>query len=173
MNTDIEATVVNRRVQPTFYLKGVSDKVTDKVFPLSSNTKFGSTTVGRDKDCHIVIDDPGVSRRHAAFHVEEGAVLLEDLESANGTFVNQVSINKQELYPGDLVAFDKVQFKLEVLGDVVKPGGARPNNPAAAPEAPRVEPKSAALTKPWARTVIWLALLALAGVLGYSLRGFW
>ena len=166
-----EATVVNQRVTPKFFLKGVSSSVAEKVFPLSSNTKFGSTKLGRDSDCHIVINDPGVSRQHAAFHVEEGAVWLEDLDSANGTYVNQVSISKQEIYPGDLIAFNKVQFKLEVLGDVQRSAkeSARNTHQKSAPvktDDVNASPKA----KSWRRILLIVALLVVAGFSGYVLR---
>lgn len=174
---DVEATVVNQRVTPTFYIKGVSPQVTDKVYPLSSNTKFGSTTLGRDSACHIVVNEPGVSRQHAAFHVEEGAVWLEDLNSANGTFVNKVSISRQEVYPGDLIAFDKVQFKLDVLGDVVRPAKVRPAKvrppktpdlQSAAQVRQTAEPPAA--KRRWVGIVLMLVLVVLAGLTGYILR---
>jgi pSer/pThr/pTyr-binding forkhead associated (FHA) protein len=45
--------------------------------------------IGRDKDCQVVIDDPTVSRHHAAISVRPGRpLILEDLGSANGTLVN-------------------------------------------------------------------------------------
>ncbi|MEZ5594475.1 MAG: FHA domain-containing protein [Gammaproteobacteria bacterium] len=172
---DVEATVVNQRVTPKFYIKGVSQQVADKVYPLSNNTKFGSTTLGRESDCHIVVNEPGVSRQHAAFHVEEGAVWLEDLNSANGTFVNKVSISRQEIYPGDLIAFDKVQFKLEVLGDVVRPAqtpGSRPARmPPVQPAAQvRQTAEPPAAKRRWVGIVLMLVLVVLAGLTGYILR---
>ena len=164
---DVEATVVNQRVTPTFYIKGVSPQVTDKVYPLSSNTKFGSTTLGRDSACHIVVNEPGVSRQHAAFHVEEGAVWLEDLNTANGTFVNKVSISRQEVYHCDLIAFDKVQFKLDVLGDVVRPPKT-PDLQSAAQVRQTAEPPAA--KRRWVGIVLMLVLVVLAGLTGYILR---
>lgn len=44
--------------------------------------------IGRDPASDILIDSPGVSRRHARVYQQEGAVWLEDLGSRNGTFVN-------------------------------------------------------------------------------------
>jgi DNA-binding winged helix-turn-helix (wHTH) protein len=50
----------------------------------------GSQTIGRDPECAIWIDAPGVSRRHARFGVADGGatVTIEDLDSTNGTFVD-------------------------------------------------------------------------------------
>jgi hypothetical protein len=44
--------------------------------------------VGRDADCDVVIPDRQVSRRHASIMLEDGAYVLKDLDSKNGTFVN-------------------------------------------------------------------------------------
>jgi hypothetical protein len=45
--------------------------------------------VGRDQTCDVVVDDEKISRRHFALTPEpDGRVLLEDLGSSNGTFVN-------------------------------------------------------------------------------------
>jgi pSer/pThr/pTyr-binding forkhead associated (FHA) protein len=45
--------------------------------------------IGRDQDCDVVLDDPAVSGHHAAISVRKGAgAVIEDLGSANGTFVN-------------------------------------------------------------------------------------
>jgi len=44
--------------------------------------------VGRDADCDQVLESSLVSRRHARFQFQAGQILLEDLASANGTYVN-------------------------------------------------------------------------------------
>src|SRR3954465_14724198 len=44
-------------------------------------------TVGRASDNQLAIDETSVSRRHARLTVESGRVMIEDLGSANGTFV--------------------------------------------------------------------------------------
>jgi DNA-binding winged helix-turn-helix (wHTH) protein len=48
----------------------------------------GPNLVGRDRDCAVSIDSPGVSRRHARIVVSNGTATVEDLGSKNGTFVN-------------------------------------------------------------------------------------
>jgi pSer/pThr/pTyr-binding forkhead associated (FHA) protein len=50
-------------------------------------------TIGRGDDCDLVLDDPKVSRRHAAISPGVGpARILHDLGSANGTLVNGAAI---------------------------------------------------------------------------------
>lgn len=62
-------------------------------------------TVGRSLDVEISYpDEPGLSRAHAAFEVDNGRELVRDLGSLNGTFVNGERIEAPtELAPGDVV----------------------------------------------------------------------
>ena len=61
------------------------------------------TTVGRKPDNDIVIDNQAVSGHHASITVEGDKIVLEDLGSLNGTFVNGQKISKMELFNGDVV----------------------------------------------------------------------
>jgi len=64
-----------------------------------------SVMVGRDRTCSIVLSHPAVSRRHARITLSGTAPLLEDLQSANGTYVNNTRVEKVVLKPGDIVRF--------------------------------------------------------------------
>jgi FHA domain len=73
----------------------------------------GEVTVGREQgSADLVIEDPGVSRRHARFLASGGAVTVEDLGSSNGTFVNGERISGSV----ELGAGDEVQLGGTVLG---------------------------------------------------------
>lgn len=73
----------------------------------------GTLNVGRAEDNEIMLIDDHVSRHHAIFRLEDGTVWLQDLGSANGTFVNGERIaGGCRLYHGDQVAFDVVGFQL-------------------------------------------------------------
>ena len=69
------------------------------------------TTLGRDETADIVIDDPGVSRRHSEIRVTtDGPHLvtsIRDLNSTNGTFVNGDRISSQRLQDGDRVTLGR------------------------------------------------------------------
>jgi len=71
----------------------------------------GRWVVGRSLDCDIVVTAGSVSRQHAAFTVQNGAVWLEDLGSTNGTYVNDRPVKRLLLQSGDLVAIGSTIFK--------------------------------------------------------------
>ncbi len=62
-------------------------------------------TVGRQAmPGQIVLDHPNVSRRHAAFEVVDGAIVLRDLGGTNGTYVNGARLRgTRPLIPGDRI----------------------------------------------------------------------
>lgn len=60
-----------------------------------------STAVGRDLENDIVIDDQRVSRRHLRIVLEGEEVVIEDLQSTNGTYVNGRRIHRASLKDGD------------------------------------------------------------------------
>ena len=62
-------------------------------------------TVGRDRTCSVVLSHPAVSRRHARITLSGASCLLEDLKSANGTYVNNTRVERATIKPGDVVRF--------------------------------------------------------------------
>ncbi|HUP44971.1 MAG TPA: FHA domain-containing serine/threonine-protein kinase [Thermoanaerobaculia bacterium] len=64
-----------------------------------------SVMVGRDRTCSIVLSHPAVSRRHARITLNGAAWILEDLKSANGTYVNNMRVERVNLKAGDVVRF--------------------------------------------------------------------
>ena len=77
-------------------------------------------TIGRAADNGIVLDDTRVSRCHAMLLVQDGAVLLLDMESSNGTSVNGVPALPDEpvlLADGDVVVIGRVLLRYEAPFD--------------------------------------------------------
>jgi DNA-binding winged helix-turn-helix (wHTH) protein len=68
----------------------------------------GASVLGREKGVAVVLDAPGVSRRHARIEVKEGRAVLEDLDSKNGTFVNGERLGTARvLEDGDVLRLGK------------------------------------------------------------------
>ncbi|HKS24456.1 MAG TPA: FHA domain-containing serine/threonine-protein kinase [Thermoanaerobaculia bacterium] len=65
----------------------------------------GDVMVGRDRTCSIVLAHPAVSRKHARITFDGTSPVLEDLKSANGTYVNNARVERVKLKVGDVVRF--------------------------------------------------------------------
>ena len=62
-----------------------------------------TVTAGRSDECGLRLDDPSVSRRHCLFAVIDGGLRVTDLDSANGTFVNDRQVDEATVAIGDVV----------------------------------------------------------------------
>ncbi len=63
----------------------------------------GSHVVGRGEGSDLVVPDEVVSRSHLRLNASDGALELEDLDTANGTFVNGDRVRRCRLAPGDRI----------------------------------------------------------------------
>lgn len=63
----------------------------------------GETILGRSQQATVRINDDGVSRKHVRVWVRGAEVDIEDLGSANGTFINGAAVSKQRLADGDKI----------------------------------------------------------------------
>jgi pSer/pThr/pTyr-binding forkhead associated (FHA) protein len=70
----------------------------------------GETTIGRSPDCGIFLDDVTVSRKHAVVSERDGAFLVEDQGSLNGTFVNRKRVESAQLEDGDELQIGKYRL---------------------------------------------------------------
>ncbi len=70
----------------------------------------GETTIGRSPDCGIFLDDVTVSRKHAVVSERDGAFLVEDQGSLNGTFVNRKRVESAQLDDGDELQIGKYRL---------------------------------------------------------------
>jgi len=116
------------------------------------------TTVGRDPSCDRVVDFPTVSGRHARFVRGDGGLTVEDLGSANGTFVNGRRVERTSpVFAGDLIGLGSHRLRLVDAPPVPASPDARP--------APR-------FTLPWAAVAVGLAGVAgLAAEAGLVVAG--
>jgi adenylate cyclase len=72
-----------------------------------------SLVVGRAPASDIPVNDPTISRRHAEVECNESRVIVRDLGSSNGTFLNGTRVDSAVVSVGDTVTFGKVGFKLQ------------------------------------------------------------
>ncbi|MDP8222131.1 MAG: FHA domain-containing protein [Candidatus Lernaella stagnicola] len=74
----------------------------------------GRQVVGRSKQCHIRLNDKHVSSRHAEVRRGGVGLLIEDLESANGTFVNERRVKRAVLANNDEIRLGQSTLKVIV-----------------------------------------------------------
>jgi hypothetical protein len=75
----------------------------------------GKNVMGTAADCDIVLPDKYMSSRHAVLRHEEGTFVLVDLDSTNGTFVNDRRVSKEELIDNDRVRLGRTELKFKSL----------------------------------------------------------
>lgn len=82
----------------------------------------GETIVGRGQQCGVILDDPLVSRSHARIVSNRGVITIEDLESANGTLVNEEPVLRARiLQAGDRVIIGQQAFVVFVVARTEPP----------------------------------------------------
>jgi pSer/pThr/pTyr-binding forkhead associated (FHA) protein len=97
-----------RMAIPKYVLRGVSGPTFGKVYAL-----VGTIGVGRSSDNDVCIPIDEISRHHARLQSGASGIVVEDLGSANGTFVNDQRVHAPSLLKaGDEVRFDTVRFLL-------------------------------------------------------------
>jgi two-component system, NtrC family, response regulator HydG len=87
-------------------LAAIAGKLKGAVFPLTD----APVLIGRETAANLCIADPSVSRRHSQIEKEGGQFLIADLESLNGTFINDVPVKRRALAHGDRVRIGDSQF---------------------------------------------------------------
>lgn len=75
--------------------------------------------IGRGKENEIIINNPTVSKRHAIIKIFKNAILIEDLNSTNGTYVNGKQINSATVTENDLITLGK-HYKLDLKNILIK-----------------------------------------------------
>jgi len=69
--------------------------------------------IGRLPTCSVLLDDPNVSRRHAEVRYEDGRLLVIDLGSTNGTWVNGSKVTHGELQDDDEIRVGTTTLRVE------------------------------------------------------------
>jgi pSer/pThr/pTyr-binding forkhead associated (FHA) protein len=73
-------------------------------------------TIGRLPDNMVIIDNPAVSSHHACVYSDGDQFIVEDLQSTNGTFVNEKRVTRHTLRDGDVVLVGKHQIVFDAMG---------------------------------------------------------
>ena len=71
------------------------------------------TTIGRVEDNAFQISEPSISSHHCEVLLQGNEVKVRDLNSTNGTFINDQQITEAVLSPGQTLRLGKVEMRLE------------------------------------------------------------
>lgn len=115
-NLDGGKTANQLQAERQWRLKAVGNWLDGQVFPLKNRT-----VIGRDNSCDITIPGSHLSRRHAEFLVAGHTLLLKDLDSANGSFVNGKTVKDATLKDGDIVKLDILSFRVMAPVETANP----------------------------------------------------
>lgn len=91
-----------------YKLIGVGGSIRGKMFEIHD----GETIVGRGEGSNIKLNYDGISKKHFKITNLNGSLILEDLGSSNGTFINEKMVKNQYLKPGDLVSVPGAIFQV-------------------------------------------------------------
>ena len=95
----------------------LSAGMTGRTFDL----KVDKTTIGRVEDNQFQIAEPSVSSHHCEVLLRGNDVIVKDLSSTNGTFINGEKVTEAPLKPGQILRLGQVEIRLET--------DAAPNTP--------------------------------------------
>ena len=74
--------------------------------------KEGTQVLGRSPESDIILASHNVSKKHAAITVQGSVVVLEDLQSTNGCFVNETKVIKSKIHVGDKISFHDIVVEI-------------------------------------------------------------
>ena len=74
--------------------------------------KVDKTTIGRVEDNSFQIAEPSVSSHHCEVLLKGNDVVVKDLNSTNGTFINGEKITEAPLKPGQILRLGQVEIRL-------------------------------------------------------------
>jgi pSer/pThr/pTyr-binding forkhead associated (FHA) protein len=117
-------------------LQSKSTALADKLFLIEKDT-----IVGRARECDLSLVVAHLSRRHARLFFDNGALWVEDLGSANGTYLNGRRVERARVRGGDELAFDTLVFT--VRGEPAETMGMELDKTSLRPAVMALPPHSA------------------------------
>lgn len=75
----------------------------------------GKNTMGTSADCDVVLTDPYLSSKHCVIRHENGTFTLVDLDSTNGTYLNDRRASKEDIIDNDKIRMGRTELKFKSL----------------------------------------------------------
>jgi pSer/pThr/pTyr-binding forkhead associated (FHA) protein len=113
----------------------------------------GKFILGRETDCHLVLDSHSVSRHHCVLLLDDYTLRIRDLASKNGTFVNrdQTRVGERILVHGDTVRAGDMVIRVELESgsasaslETQHVGPETIDQPGQSPKSPKVDQPTSA-----------------------------
>lgn len=122
-NVELEALDPTRpENQPEWCLVACSSWLAGQEFPIRSRAHDNQVKIGRANHCDMIFAGTHLSREHARLTISNDRVQVHDLNSANGTFINDLRITEGVAYSGDQLRLDVYSFRL--YGPGIRPAVA-------------------------------------------------
>ncbi len=133
-----DGAVTTAQGEPLWVLQGLGTALSDKRYAIN-----GTMVAGRSRECDLCLAVAHLSRQHARLTPDGKGLQVEDLGSANGTFINGKRIERGYLKNGDELRFDTVRFRVLGAGadtdpdktkvrPIMQPVGAKRTSPTPA-----------------------------------------
>ena len=107
----------------------------------SYELKVDTTTVGRVEDNAFQIADPSVSSHHCEILLQGNDVVIRDLNSTNGSFINGEKITESVLKPGQTLRLGQIELRIDDGSPAPAPSAPRPVSAAAPAPASGTKPR--------------------------------
>ncbi len=104
--------------------------------------KLGKNVFGRSANCDFKVQSVGISKEHCEIHVYKDKIIIIDLKSSNGTFVNGVKIQNSIMHVGDKVSL------FDIIMDLIPTPDIRPKKNAKSKNLPAVQSSTSAPSAP-------------------------
>src|SRR6185369_534800 len=92
----------------------------------SHELKVDKTTIGRVEDNTFQISEPSVSSHHCEILLRGSEVVVRDLNSTNGTFINGEKVSETVLKPGQVLRLGQIEMRLENESTAPSPASKKP-----------------------------------------------
>ena len=75
--------------------------------------RIGKNVIGSAADVDVCLTDKKISRKHATIRFEAGDFQIVDLDSSNGTHVNDEKVQKHDLIDNDIIKLGDIEFEFK------------------------------------------------------------
>lgn len=98
--------------QPEWCLVACSSWLAGQEFPIRVREQSNQVRIGRASHCDMIFAGTHLSREHALLTISNDCIQVRDLNSANGTFINDLRIAEGVVYSGDQLRLDVYNFRV-------------------------------------------------------------